>query len=399
MESHSREIRTRAESAIEQMQGTTDKRRETMQQLLQRWETVDSKLSNQLLATSSPDYLRAFAKLARSSGRTEVLSDRERHAVARAMSLADSSGGYLVPFQLDPTVILTSDGSLNEIRQIARQVVATGDVWHGVSAGNVSWSFDPVHGQAPANNSSGAGTGAVSEVSDDSPEFAQPEVTVKTARGFVPISLEAFMDESNVAAEVGRLLADGKDELESQVFITGTGFLEPAGLITRLAASATAETLSAASNAFALEDVYTLHDALPARYRRRAAWLGNQSIYSLTRQFDESGGSALWAQLGAARPQVLLGRPAYEAEPMDGVVDSGSDNYVLIFGDFQYYVIADRIGMTVEFVPHLFGATGVGSPAVAHPTGQRGWFAYYRVGADVTHAGGFRLLNIGANTT
>ena len=28
------------------------------------------------------------------------------------------------------------------------------------------------------------------------------------------------------------------------------------------------------------------------------------------------------------------------------------------------------------------------------PTGQRGWYAYYRVGADVVNASAFRMLNV-----
>lgn len=373
-ESHSRELRVRAETAIERMQGTTPQRRETMQQILQRWDTKDSRLSQQLLATSSPDYLRAFAKLAANNGRGEGLSDRERGAVARAMSLTDAAGGYLVPFQLDPTVILTSDGSVNEIRQISRTVVATGDVWNGVSAGAVNWSF---YAEA-------------AQVTDDAPTFAQPTVTVRTARGFVPISLEAFMDEANVATEVGRLLAEGKDELEAQVFTDGTaGANEPVGIVTALvAAGGSVIVPSATTDIFALEDVYETYGQLPARHRRRANWLANNLTYTATRQFDTAGGSALWAQLGEATPQTLLGRGAFESETMDGTVNAAQNNYLAIFGDFQHYVIADRIGMTVEFIPHLFHIDN------NRPSGQRGWFAFYRVGANVTHAGAFRLLNV-----
>jgi hypothetical protein len=49
-----------------------------------------SKLAKQLLVTSSPDYLRAFQKA--SVGRESRLTDSER----RAMSLTDTSGGFLV---------------------------------------------------------------------------------------------------------------------------------------------------------------------------------------------------------------------------------------------------------------------------------------------------------------
>ena len=91
----------------------------------------------------------------------------------RAMSLTDSAGGYLVPFQLDPTVIITSSGSRNDIRMVARQVVATGDTWNGVSSGAVSWSWDA----------------EAAQVSDDTTTFAQPSIPVYKASGFVPISL------------------------------------------------------------------------------------------------------------------------------------------------------------------------------------------------------------------
>lgn len=366
------ELRSRALAAIEQMQGTTDARRSTATEIVERWDTEDGKLSAQVLATSSPEYLRAFGKLARTQGQMASLTPVEQAAVQRAMSLTDAAGGYLVPFQLDPTVILTSDGSYNEIRRIARQVVATGDVWNGVSAGAVSWSFDA---EAAA-------------VSDDTPTFAQPAITIRTARGFVPISLEAHMDAANVASEVGRLLAQGKDDLESSVFVTGAAASnQPIGIVTALTGTSSIVT-STTADTYAVADLYKLYNALPARYRARASWLANNLIYSLSRQFDTAGGAGLWAQLGEDRPQTLIGKPVYEAEAMDGVINALAENYVAILGDFDNYVIADRIGMTVDFIPHLFDT------ATGRPTGQRGWFAYYRVGADSVNDAGFRMLNV-----
>jgi len=58
-----------------------------------------------------------------------------------------------------------------------------------------------------------------------------------------------------------------------------------------------------------------------------------------------------------------------------------------VYGDFSNYVIADRVGTTVEFIPHLF-ATGNN-----RPSGQRGWYAYFRAGADSVNDGAFQLLN------
>jgi predicted phage gp36 major capsid-like protein len=65
-----------------------------------------------------------------------------------------------------------------------------------------------------------------------------------------------------------------------------------------------------------------------------------------------------------------------------------------IVGNFNNMVIARNGGMSVELIPMLFSATA--SPGVGFPTGQRGWFAYARIGSDVADAGSFRLLVQGA---
>jgi predicted phage gp36 major capsid-like protein len=57
-----------------------------------------------------------------------------------------------------------------------------------------------------------------------------------------------------------------------------------------------------------------------------------------------------------------------------------------VVGDFSNFVIAQRAGMTVELVPHLFGVTN------GRPLGARGWFAYARHGFDSVNDAAFRLL-------
>ena len=370
------ELRSRAISAIEKMSGTSDTVRNAATNMLEAWGDTNGRMAEYVLTTSDPTYLRAWSKLARNPLSPD-LTEEERRAVARTedlkrgMSLTDSAGGYLVPFQLDPTVILTANGSRNEIRRYARQVVATGDIWNGISAGAVSWSYDAEG----------------SEVSDDAPTFASPAIPIYTARGFVPITMEAFQDAANVTQTVGTLLAEGKDILEANAFVLGSGSGMPTGIVTALTGGAS-EVASATSDTFAVADVYNLLAALPARYRSapNTAWLANNLIYQKVRQFDTNGGSALWATIGNDRPAQLLGKPIMEAEDMDGTVTASAANYLAIVGDWSNYVIADRIGMTVDFVPHLFGTNH-------RPTGGRGWFATVRHGADSVNDAAFRMLN------
>jgi len=366
------EMRARALSAVEKMQGANDKVRAAATHILESFDDKDARLARMALITSSPEYLRAWSKMAR--GNQHLLKPEEAQALERAMSLTDASGGYLVPFQLDPTVIITANGSRNDIRNAARQVVATGDRWNGVSSGSVQWRW----------------AAEESEATDGATTFVQPFVDLHKADGFVPISIEALMDEANVTSEVAKLLAFGKDELEAVAFITGTGTGQPKGIVTALTGTS-AEIAPTTVETFAVADVYKVQGALPARFRDQASWLANNLTYNTIRQFDSAGGSALWARLGEGRPDGLLGRTVLEAEAMAASTGINpavtAQNRILVHGDFEHYVIADRIGMTVEFIPHLVGAN-------RRPTGQRGWYAFYRVGADTTNAGAFKMLNV-----
>jgi predicted phage gp36 major capsid-like protein len=56
-----------------------------------------------------------------------------------------------------------------------------------------------------------------------------------------------------------------------------------------------------------------------------------------------------------------------------------------IFGDWSKFFIVDRIGSTMLFDPLLKG-----SGTANMPTGNQGWFYYWRVGSDVAAANAFR---------
>ena len=58
-----------------------------------------------------------------------------------------------------------------------------------------------------------------------------------------------------------------------------------------------------------------------------------------------------------------------------------SASTVLTIGDFNQFAIVDRVGMSVEFIPHLFGGTS------NYPTGQRGLYMYWRNSSQVLTPG------------
>lgn len=339
-----------------------------IERLLQTRDTPAGDLARHLLATGSPTYRRAFGKALSGA----PLSNEERTALA----LTGANGGYAVPYNLDPTVIPTSNSSVNPMRAISRvEQIVNSNTWKGVSSAGVTASR----------------TAEAAEASDNSPTLAQPSATVTKAQAFVPFSIEIGQDWSGLESEMAKLIQDAKDDEEATAFVTGDGTGEnPQGVVTgttTTVAAATGLTVTAAN-------LYALEAALPPRFRARSTFIGNRGIYNVIRGIDTAGGAALWLRLAqglatqAPNPgntgAVLLDRPAYEATAMQATVANAAK--LLIVGDFGYYLIVDRIGMVVEVVPHLFAT------ANNLPSGQRGLLAYWRNTGKVLSANAFRAL-------
>lgn len=334
--------------------------------------------------TSNPAYLTAFQKVYGDPTRGHLeWTDAERHAHAevaqlqRAMSLTDANGGYMVPFALDPAILLTSAGSVNPIRQVARVEPIITASWNGVTSAGVTASWD----------------GEAAQVSDDAPaDLAQPSVKSWKGQAFIPFSIEVGMDAANFAEECSKLLVDAKDQLEAVAFVTGAGdgSNAPTGIITALAGTAS-EVAPTTPETFAVGDLYKLMEAVPARFRPNARWMMALELINRIRQFATGSGQqhSFITTLGEGSPPDLLGWPLHENSNVDGSwnVAASADNFAIIAGDFRQYLVADRVGTTIELVPHLFGANG-------RPTGQRGYYMHFRTGADVLIANAFRVLNI-----
>jgi HK97 family phage major capsid protein len=141
---------------------------------------------------------------------------------------------------------------------------------------------------------------------------------------------------------------------------------------------------SAGVGAYAVADVYSTQAALPARFRHDAKWVMSLPIINRTRQFDTAGGSSYWTNLGQGAPEQLLGGNVYESTTMAATITTGSK--MAVYGDFSQYAIVDRIGVSMLFEPM------VKDPTTGRPTGQSGWFSFWRVGADALVPGAFRVL-------
>jgi HK97 family phage major capsid protein len=345
-------------------------------------ENVD--VARRILVTENEDYRNAWMKLVTQPDAAGFLSDEERQAVRafqeyRAASEGTTTaGGFGIPVFIDPSIILTAQGSGNPFLQLAHQVNINTNIWKGVSSAGVSWAFQTE--AAPAT--------------DNMATLAQPTVTVYMARGFIPYSIEIGQDYPGFASEMSTLLTAGYDELLVDKFTRGSGTNEPRGILTALSAN-TNVRVRAATNAgiISASDPYTLWQAIPQRNRRNASWLMNVSVNNAVRQLGTANVyHAYSVNLPEAWTDSLFGKGVYESPYMPNLstTTTNTEGYI-IAGDFSNYVIARNGGMSVELIPQIFQQATAGS-AYGFPSGQRGWFAYARIGGNSVNDLGFRLL-------
>lgn len=339
-------------------------------------------LAKRILATENDEYKSAWTKLLTNPNAGVFLTDAERVAMQRyeqyraapaGQSLTSGDGGYAVPVFIDPSVVLTNQETYNPFLAICDVEDINTTTWKGVASAGVSWSFDQEE----------------TEVSNDAlTAIAQPSITARTARGFIPYSIEIGEDWPGFESEMGRLLGEGYNELLVSKFTNGAAAsYEPDGIVTLTDASTGVEVVTTTDGQFGSEDIYAAWAALPQKHRGNASWLMSVSVMNKVRQFGTYNNShAFTANLPVAAIDELFGKPVYENAYMPDYSSTTGKVNLLVVGNFRRMKIVRRRGMSVELVPHIFDTT------TNLPSGQRAWYAYARIGSGVTDLGAFRLL-------
>lgn len=338
------------------------------------------RFAEEFAAFGDPAYERAWWKIMY-SGETRgymAMTEDERGAMARAMQASETralsegtpaAGGYAVPVAVDPSIIMSAQGSGNPLLDNGNVFDVVTNKWTGVATAGVSWSFDP----------------EASAVSDDSPTLAQPSIDVFMARGFIPFSMELEQDWAGFQAEMARLLQEGYSELLADKMARGSGVAEPRGLITALDANTNSEVVTTTDGAFGREDIYKVWKALPERFRNRASWVMSADVYSRVKQMETPNGALVFPEMNNPQPQLLT-RPVFTSAYFPDFTGTTGSANIMVIGDLSRYYVARRAMMRVEIVPHLVDTTS------NRPTGQRGWFAHARIGSNTATDNAFRLL-------
>jgi len=349
----------------------------TVERLVNSIDTEEAALAQRILVTGNPLYQRAWAKMtARLS--PAGLSAEEARALEHGRALAlgvGADGGYAVPFQLDPTVILTSDGAINPLRQISRVETIVGKEFDLVTSTGVTVSR----------------SAEASAMPDNSPTLAQPTIKAERLTGFIPFSMEIEQDWAALQSQMMMLLADAKDVEEAHSFTLGDGTGTNAGGIITTLAESSQITGTGGVATLSTDDLYGLEDAMAPRFRARASWMASKTGFNAYRRLfvqDASAAGDQWVRPSQGMPPELIGYPAYENSAMTTTHATG--DMPIILGDFgRGFLIVDRLGMSTEIAPMLF------DPATGRPTGQRGLVMFWRNNSRVIVDNAFRLLVVG----
>ena len=365
---NSEDVIARAHTALEEssVRGVSDS---DIEEAIRKVENV-SGAAVYALRHGSPAYMSAFGEYMRSGG-LPVYTPEQAAAVRASVAIGTgSTGGFALPTLLDPTLIHTGTATRNPLRSISRVVSGTQNVWHGVSVGNVT-TYWKAEGSA---------------FTDGSPTFAGPSVTAAALTAYVTASYEIFED-SNLQAQLPGLIAESLDYAESTAFISGSGTSAPKGIVTAISATAGSTVTATTRGSFtsaSVADVFAVVNAVTPRYEDNATWVANKATFNTIRQMSTgSYGSLFWSDFSSQSSERLLGSPKVASSDMATTTTSGT--VLAILGDFNQFVIYDRIGVQVEFIQNVVDGSGL-------PVGQRGLVAHKRVGSDVTDLNAFRFL-------
>jgi HK97 family phage major capsid protein len=266
---------------------------------------------------------------------------------------ADTEGGYLVPDEYERTLVeaLEEENIFRSLAHIIRTASGERKIPVVSSKGTASWIEE----------------GGAFPESDDS--FGQVTIGAYKLGTMIKVSEELLNDsvfdlESYIAREFARRIGVKEEE----AFFTGDGSGKPLGVLADKGGAEVGVT-AASTTAITADELMDLYYSLFSPYRKKAVWVVNDSTIKAIRKLKDNNGQYLWQPgLIANAPDTILGRPVKTSAFMPSIAAGAKS---IIFGDFNYYWIADRQGRTFKRLNELFATTGqVGFLASQRVDGQ-----------------------------
>lgn len=312
---------------------------------LERQEAMDRELSapTSTPITGKPEAAKTDTKVGRATDAYKdafwkQCRDRSSYEVRNALQVGvDTEGGYLCPdtFENQLIVGLTAE---NAIRSLAN-VISTSSGQHKIpvvsSRGTASWIEEE---------------GPIPEGDD---VFGQQYIGAHKVGTLIKVSEELLHDSAfDLEGYFVREFARRIGNKEEAAFISGDGVGKPTGILNDAEVGVTA----ASATAITADELIDLFYSVPAPYRTKAVWVMHDSTMRNIRKLKDTTGQYLWqAALKEGDHEKLLGRPIYHS-PYAPEVAAGAKP--IMIGDFSYYWIGDRQGITFRRLNERYADTG-----------------------------------------
>ena len=287
---------------------------------------VDTKVG-----TASDSYKDAFWNATRARN---GISYEVRNALQQGV---DSEGGYICPevFVKELVKALTARNVVRFLSHSFNTSAPLSKIPVVASRGTASWIEEE---------------GPIPEGDD---VFGQQYIGAHKVGTLIKVSEELLSDsafdlENYFVEEFSRRIGNKEEE----AFLSGDGVNKPTGLLNDAEIGVTA----ASATAITADELIDLFYSLDAPYRKNAVWLVNDSTMRAIRKLKDSNGQYLWQKaLHEGEHETLLGKPIYHS-PFAPEIEAGAK--AVAFGDFSYYWIGDREGITFRRLNERFAETG-----------------------------------------
>lgn len=239
-----------------------------------------------------------------------------------------ADGGYLVPEEF--ANMITED-----IRDIA--------VMRSVAAPAMTISSDTLHIPSLVSRPKAAFRAEKAVKNTSTATFSENVLTPYSLAVIVGLSNELASDASlgvngSIVNYIAGLMAQSISEREEKAFWVGDGTGQPTGVDNY--SLRTVNAGAGATDAQKADAIISAFQRTPQGYRNRGVWVANSSTWEEIGRLKDSQGNYLLTRLADSPTQSLRGRPVYEQNDLPG----GK----MFFGDFGYYQIVDREGISVK---------------------------------------------------
>ena len=288
---------------------------------------------DQKTGKASKNYNDAFWKQARNGGYMNI---EVKNALEEGVDL---EGGYLVPDEFEHTLIdaLTEENIFRKNAHVFTTSSGSHKIPIVATKGTASWIDEE---------------GAVPE-SDDS--FGQVSIEAHKVGTLIKVSEELLNDSAfNLEAYFTTEFARRINDKEEDAFFNGNGTGKPTGIFNATGGAQTGVT-TGSSTTITADEIIDLFYSLKAPDRKKAIWVLNDTTVKIIRKLKDGTGNYLWQpSLTAGSPDTILGRPVYTSQ---FVPEVAAGNKTVAFGDFSYYWIGDRQGITFRRLNEKYADT------------------------------------------